>query len=80
MKIKELIEKLQQYNQECDVLCYSEDEYTLATGHGFRLFDITDINVSVGVKTRGDDKIPSIKFERGENSQEHFFLDVTGDF
>lgn len=81
MKVKELIEKLKEFDLDTDVLCYTEDENTLAPGHGFRLFDIQAIDKTKGSRRRAeDDNIPSIKFGAKENVEPFVFIHMSCDF
>ena len=80
MKVGELIKLLQETDQETEVLCYLEDDSLADQKHKFRLLDIVGVKNADGIKVRGDDGIPSMKFDRGAGSQKHLFIDVTFDF
>jgi len=80
MKVKELVEKLNQLDPELEVLCYSEDSNLLAFEHLFRLLDIHGVSIVEGEKRRGDDQIPSLKIGHTQHSQKHAVIEVTPDF
>ncbi|HEY3297980.1 MAG TPA: hypothetical protein VGK34_04925 [Armatimonadota bacterium] len=80
MKVKELIEQLRQLDSEIDILCYTEDTDLLASGHGFRLLDITGVSTVDGEKMRDKDNFPSLKFGNTPISRQHVLLDITSEF
>ncbi|MDP3048067.1 MAG: hypothetical protein Q8N12_01395 [Thermodesulfovibrionales bacterium] len=80
MKVKELLEQLNQFDKDLDILCYSEDGNLLAPGHSFRLLDIHGVSIVEGEKRRGDDIIPSLKIGKTPHSQKHVVIEVTADF
>lgn len=80
MKAKELINQLSKLDPELDVLCYSEDETIQSPGHLFRLLDIECIETGVGEPVRGDDGVPSMKFEHSAASRKFVFVYVTPRF
>jgi hypothetical protein len=81
MKVKDLIAELQKIDPNIDVFCYTEDEIALAQGHGFRLFDIGNIEVAHGIIRCSDfDNITTLKFERGLDSLKFALIEITSDF
>lgn len=80
MKVKELIKKLSECDQELEVFCYTEDTNLVPKQHQFSVFLIEDVNVSEAEQRRGDDQVPTLKFGKGPYSKKMVFLDVTSDF
>lgn len=80
MKLKDLIEKLNKFDGELDVLCCIDEEDFLPEGHIFRLFEINEISVTEAEKRRGDDQIPTLKFGKSDNSQKHVLINISTDF
>ena len=80
MKVRQLIDKLKHFDEELDVLCYSEDGSLLPPKHTFRLFEINDVNNVEGEKLRGDDLVPSLKIGHSGLSEGHVIIDITADF
>lgn len=80
MKVKDLISTLSQFDADLDVLCTTEDDSLLLKGHGVRLLEILDVKALDAEKRRGDDQVPSMKFERSELSRKYVLIDVTADF
>ena len=67
-KVKDVIKQLDTLNPELEILCYSEDCDQTSPNHGFRILDIVAISEVDGERTRGDDQIPSLKFEKSQFS------------
>lgn len=80
MKVSELIAKLEQVDQDLEVLCYTEDEDLLPNGHGFRLMDVVGVQVAEGEQVRGDDEIPSLKLGKSPSAIRFATVQVTSDF
>jgi hypothetical protein len=80
MKVKELISKLTELDQELDVLCYTEDADLLPPGHMFRLLEPTAVSVTEGERQRGDDQVATLKLGKGAHSQRLASIEVTCDF
>lgn len=80
MKVKDLLLKLNAFEPEQDVLCYSEDEGILPPKHGFRLFDIDHVDLTEAEKTRCEDGIPSLRIGKSECSTPHVLIAITLDF
>lgn len=80
MKVKQVLEQLQQLAPELEILCYTEDNNLLPKNHGLRLLDITDISILDGERTRGEDQIPSVKIGKSASSERIAIIEVTADF
>jgi len=80
MKVKELLGKLRAFDPDQDVICYCEDEGVVNPGHGFRLFDITNVDIREAEKTRGKDDVPSLKFAETEYSVSLVLIEISSDF
>jgi len=80
MKVKDLIAELNKYDQEVDVLCYTEDSAFLLPGHMFRLLDVESVQESEGEKRRGDDGVPTLKFGKNHHSNKLVIIEVTPAF
>jgi len=80
MKVRELMSKLSTFNQDLEVLCYSEDPNILPKKHGFILLEINDVDLKEAEKTRCEDGIPSFRFDKMEDSKPHVLIGVTTDF
>ncbi len=80
MKVRELIERLQNLDGNLDVICSTEDENLLAKNHLFRLLEITSVDVAEGEKQRSNDGLASLKLRHSSLSQKHAIIKVTGDF
>ena len=81
MKVGELIEKLQQYDSELDVLGFNDNEECLIEkGESFRLLNIESVDCLVGEKCRTGDRLPSMIIGKQEHSEEHVVLNVQAQF
>lgn len=80
MKVKDLVARLGELDEDVEVVCYTEDEGILAPGQVFRLLDILGVNESEAEKRRTEDGTPTLKLGRSPNSQKLALIDVTGDF
>lgn len=78
MKVKELIQRLQELDQDIEVLCYSEDDDVLPQNHGFRIFEIIGIDERKAEKIKGKDGIPSLMFS-SPNIKPIAFIDIAAD-
>lgn len=58
MKVKALIAELGKFDQDLEILGFSEDEELVPDKHIFRLLDIDGVDVAVGGRHRGDDIAP----------------------
>jgi len=80
MKVRELLENLRAFDPDQDVICYCEDGSVTAPGHGFRLFDISGVDLREAEKTRCEDGVPSLKFVKTEHSVPNALIEITSDF
>lgn len=80
MKVKDLIGKLNTYDPNSDVLCYTEDDSVLDKDHLFKIFIIESMDISEGEHLRDDNNIPTIKFGKSPLSVKHVVLNITGSF
>ncbi len=80
MIVGKLIETLQKYDRNLDVLCYTEDENIMTEGHIFRILDIINVSETEAEKRRGDDEIPTLKLGSSEYSENHILIDISGVF
>lgn len=80
MKVKDLIDKLNKYDPNSEVLCYTEDGSVLDKEHLFKLFVIESMAISEGEPEKGDDNVPTIKFGKSPFSVKHVVLYITGSF
>lgn len=79
MKVRELIAKLSEFDQNTQVLFYTEDEAFLPKGHSFRLMDAVEISQHDFEPVRGDDGIPSLKLEKTPRSTRMVIISLTSD-
>ena len=80
MKVRELLEKLSDFDPEQDLICYCEDRGVTAPGHVFRLFDISSVDLREAEKTKCEDGVPSLKFGKTEHSVSNALIEITSDF
>jgi len=80
MKVKELAAKLGEVDPELEIVCYSEDEDLLLPDHLFRLLTIESVDVLEAEQVRDDERVPTVKLGRSQESQPMAFLNVTGQF
>ncbi len=80
MKVRELLTKLNPLDPELDVVCYCEDQGLSSPESGFTLFEINEISVTDGEKTRREDGTPYLKLGKSEGARPHVLIDVTSDF
>lgn len=78
MKVKELIAQLSKFDQELDVVCYSEDEDLLAEGHRLRIMWPIGVALAEGRFVKGEDGIPSIALQN--RATKLVTIEVTVDF
>lgn len=71
MKVKTLLEALNKFGPDVDVLCFGEEE---------ELFEIERVEKVEAEKTRSKDGKPGLKFQRSEISQPHVILTIISDF
>gem|GEM_PF-925474 len=80
MNVKDLIQILEKYDPEIEVLGYSEDQELLTGKQGFKLFEILDVTANDAEKCRDEKGKPSLKFTTSEKSQKHVLMEITTDF
>jgi hypothetical protein len=76
MKVKELIEKLEQQDPEIEILCYSED---FLQEERLIFYDIKLVSTQEAEMSRVDGR-PYIYFTRTENSERFALIEITADF
>ncbi|MEQ3634887.1 hypothetical protein [Alcanivorax sp.] len=81
MKIKDLIKKLQQFNPEQSVACYTEDEGLKHDGAPVQIFDILNISESEAESSRLNDGAgkPWLKFGKSDSSSKFVLIEITSD-
>ncbi|KDE39784.1 hypothetical protein ADINL_1824 [Nitrincola lacisaponensis] len=81
MKIKELIEKLQQYDPEQPIACYSEDEGLRAGDSPAQIFEVLNVSEVEAESSRLDDGTgkPWLKFGKSENASKFVLIEITSD-
>lgn len=80
MKVRDLVKKLQSFDQDVDVLCSSEDESLQRPNELFRVFEIQSVELTDAEKRRGSDGIVSLKLGKTDLSQPHVLIDITTGF
>lgn len=80
MKVRDLVKKLQSFDQDVDVLCSSEDESLQRPNELFRVFEIQSVELTDAEKRRGSDGIASLKLGKTDLSQPHVLIDITTGF
>lgn len=80
MKVKELLEKLNDFNPDQDIICYCEDEGVVTTDQGFKLFEIVNVDLKEAEKTRIKGIVPSLIFGKTEHSTANVLMEITSDF
>ncbi|MDL2197486.1 hypothetical protein QQF45_00250 [Halopseudomonas aestusnigri] len=81
MKIKDLIEKLKQFNPEQSVACYTEDEGLKHDGGPVQIFEILNISESEAESSRLNDGAgkPWLKFGKSDGSSKFVLIEITSD-
>ena len=79
MKVRELVARLNEFDENMDVLCASEDEAVLEKGQLVRLFDVDSVEVVQVERMRDENRKPRIKIG-GDNAKGVVFISVTADF
>jgi len=80
MKVKDLIKKLESYDPDTDVICYSEDEGLKSDEGPIQLFEIMAVSDTDAEKTRLGSGRPWLKFEKSELSSKITLLEVSSVF
>jgi hypothetical protein len=79
MKVRDLIGALSKFEQDLEVLCYTEDGDLVSKGRLFALLNIESVHVSECERCRVD-QVPYIRIGKSEHSEKLALLDVTSDF
>jgi hypothetical protein len=81
MKIKDLIEKLRQFDPEQAIACYSEDEGLKSDEDPIQIFELLDVSEVEAESSRLDDGVgkPWLKFSRSDNSSKFVLMEITSD-
>ncbi|MCH4247570.1 MAG: hypothetical protein LKF82_06990 [Acinetobacter populi] len=82
MKVKELIEKLQNFAPELDILIANEEESIIGIDQFVKFFDITDIGTFHAETQRNDNGEVEFRFTGMPTKESRQFLniDVTSQF
>lgn len=80
MNVKDLWTKLKDMDPKCEVLCYCEDESLSVDKHGFKLFEIAEVELTEAEMAKGEDGIPMLKFDKTRNSKSLVLISITSDF
>lgn len=81
MKVKELIAKIQEFDPEESIACYSEDE-GLRTDEGpIQIFEVQDVSEIEAESSRLNDGAgkPWLKFGKSDKSSKFVLLEITSD-
>ncbi|WP_022967226.1 hypothetical protein [Denitrificimonas caeni] len=81
MKIKELINKLQQFDPEQSITCYSEDEGLKSIQGPIQIFEVLSVSEVDAQASRLNDDAgkPWLKFGKTSNSSKFVLLEITSD-
>ena len=81
MKIKELIKKLQQFDPEQYIVCYSEDEGLRSDEGPIQMFEVLNVSEVEAQSNRlGDGRgKPWLKFGKSENPSKFVLIEITSD-
>ena len=76
MKVKELIQKLKEFDPEQQVLCYSEDKDLRSASGPVQIFEIEDIDETTAVRTKMTDGCGKwgLTFDSKHKDSEKFVL------
>lgn len=80
MKVRDLVQKLAQIDQDLEVYCYMEDERFATATRPFFLLDIHAVSIAEGRTSRDPDGTPNITFEHSEEARRIVILEATSDF
>ena len=81
MKIKELIKKLQEFDPEKSIACYSEDEGLRSDDGPIQIFKVLNVSEVEAESTKldaGSGK-PWLKFGKSDNSAKFVLIEITSD-
>lgn len=81
MKIKELIKKLQEFDPEQSIACYSEDEGLKSGEDPIQIFEILNVSEVEAQSSRLDDAggKPWLEFGKSDRSSKFVLLEITSD-
>jgi len=81
MKIKELITKLQEFDPEQSIACYSEDEGLKSNEGSIQIFEVLNVSEVEAKSSRLDDGRgkPWLKFGKSDNSSKFVLIEITSD-
>ena len=81
MKIKELIKKLQEFDPEKSIACYSEDEGLRSDDGPIQIFEVLNVSEVEAESSRLDDGRgkPWLKFGKSDNSVKFVLIEITSD-
>ncbi len=65
MKVSELKDKLSEFDQNLEIICYSEDSNLVGEDGDFIIFAIENVDIINAEKKRLEDGTPSLNIERG---------------
>lgn len=80
MRVKDLIEKLENLEPDLEIYGYTEDESLARQNKPFHIFGIDSVDVQVAETFRDENRAPAITFGESENSRKLVFINVTSDF
>lgn len=80
MKVHDLIEHLQKFDPNLDVLCWSEDENLLGKKRGSATLDIVSVDCTEAEKVKSKDGRPNLRFKKSATSKKLVLLTVISDF
>jgi hypothetical protein len=80
MKVRDLVEKLRDLEQDLEVCCYTEDENMLGEGQLFRLLDTESVSVIEGEWCRDSSGVPGLRLGKSPSSRKIASIHVTSVF
>lgn len=80
MKVKDLINKLKEFDPELEVLCATEDEAIVGQRKLVQFFDIGNVGVARGITGRDEGREFTFTFDHSEKACEIVFMDITTTF
>jgi len=81
MKIKELIKKLQEFDPDQSIACYSEDEGLRSDEGPIQILEVQNVFEAEAQSSRldaGRGK-PWLKFGKSDNSSKYVLIEITSD-
>lgn len=81
MKIKELIKKLQEFDPEQSIACYSEDEGLKSKEGPIQIFEVLNISEVDAQSSRLNNGVgtPWLKFGKSNTSSKFVLIEITSD-